>query len=450
VRAELEDLLERDLLGPWDGPDEELPPGTSPAERYLLGRLVPRLPPPTVPDAGPMDAGEAVDAAKADPSLVDLEVSAGDDAGDEAAESEATVRSGSMAASAVGLAFSVPLDVHAVTVAARWGRYQRAPSEIHETEQGRPRTTWQRHQAGGEVEVPLDAEDSDYKVPDPEQEGVTVHFTVRHRGPRRVVELALVNGQRAAARTPDVARLYQVGMTVTALDGNAAIFLGHNDPDLSDLPPANDDERLHLALLNRERREYAHGRQCAVDAFVRDGERRAWKLSTTCFPVAEVPLVVPGKVPGLVMDMARLGSPELGGEELVRALRPLVTGYRRWLDAQQARLADDSEIARYAPAGEHALERAREVAGRLERAIDMLRDNGIAREAFRFANQAMALQRIRSEVVRARLADPDADVSCCIAATQRETAHSHRAAPRTRGCRCSRSTRRSTGSPPPW
>ena len=34
--------LERDLLGPLDGATQELPPGTSPAERYLLGRLVPR------------------------------------------------------------------------------------------------------------------------------------------------------------------------------------------------------------------------------------------------------------------------------------------------------------------------------------------------------------------------------------------------------------------------
>ena len=43
--------------------------------------------------------------------------------------------------------------------------------------------------------------------------------------------------------------------------------------------------------------------------------------------------MVPGKVPGLVLDMARLGSHELGGDDLVRALRPLVTGYRRWLTA---------------------------------------------------------------------------------------------------------------------
>jgi len=169
---------------------------------------------------------------------------------------------------------------------------------------------------------------------------------VRHRGPRRIVELALVNGQRAAAKTPDVTRLYQVGLTVKALDGNAAIFLGHNDPDLDGPPSTNDDERLHLELLNRNHREYAHGRQCAVDAFIRDGECRAWKLATTCFPAAEVPLVVPGKVSGLVLDMARLGSPELGGEELVRALRPLVREYRKWLDIQQERLARGGDAVR--------------------------------------------------------------------------------------------------------
>ena len=128
-----------------------------------------------------------------------------------------------------------------------------------------------------------------------EQEAVVVRYTVRHRGARRVVELSLVNGQRAPARTPDVARLYQVGLTVTALDGNAAIFLGHNDPETAELPPDGDAERLHLELLHRDTRQYANGRQCAVDAFVRDGEMRAWKLATTCFPSAEVPLVVPGQ-----------------------------------------------------------------------------------------------------------------------------------------------------------
>ena len=100
VRAELEDLLERDLLGPWDGPEEELPPGTSPAERYMLGRLVPRQQPE-----------EPADDEQLEPELVDREVASpasGDDGEEEDAEADATVRSGSMAASAIGLAFSVP------------------------------------------------------------------------------------------------------------------------------------------------------------------------------------------------------------------------------------------------------------------------------------------------------------------------------------------------------
>jgi len=199
---------------------------------------------------------------------------------------------------------------------------------------------------------------------------------VRHRGRRRIVDLALVNGQPAPSGTPDTARLYQAGLAVTALDGHAAIFAGHNDPEFAELPSGRDDERLHLELLYRRTREYAHGRQCAVDAEVRDGENRAWRLATTCFPAAEVPLVVPGSVPGLVLDMTTLGSPELARDELVRALRPLTAGYRAWLDAQQERLGGDGEVGHYAPAGEHALRRAREVAARLDRAIDLLRDSG--------------------------------------------------------------------------
>jgi hypothetical protein len=38
VRAELEDLLERDLHGPWGGIREELPRGTSPACRAVHAR----------------------------------------------------------------------------------------------------------------------------------------------------------------------------------------------------------------------------------------------------------------------------------------------------------------------------------------------------------------------------------------------------------------------------
>ena len=139
---------------------------------------------------------------------------------------------------------------------------------------------------------------------------------------------------------------------------------------------------------------------------------RAWRLRTTCFPAADVALTVPAdtaSTPGLVLDMARLGHTELARDDLVRVLRPLATGYRTWLATQRTRLTEP-EVAAYSPAGVYALDRADALADRLDRAIDLLRDDGIAREAFRFANQAMALQRVRSEVTRERMAHPEEPV----------------------------------------
>ncbi|MDI9884525.1 hypothetical protein QMZ92_08955 [Streptomyces sp. HNM0645] len=199
-------------------------------------------------------------------------------------------------------------------------------------------------------------------------------------------------------------------MTATALDGHAAIFVAQNDPELGARPAASDDEKLHLALLYRERRQFAHGRQCSAEAKVRPGEKRAHEIRTTCFPEAEVPLIQAADIrdlPGVELDMEALGKQDLARDGLVSALSPLVTGYREWVALQDERIATDAEVGLYEPSGTRALRDAHDMADRLERAIQLLHDNGLAREAFRFANQAMALQRVRSELVRARAADPD-------------------------------------------
>ncbi|QKW39929.1 helicase [Actinomadura sp. NAK00032] len=417
VRGKLERLLERDLLGPWGEHDEELEAGTTPAERYLLGRLVPR----DTPIVPPASAGQLADDEDPlrfsdDPDLAE-QAGLGED-GDGDTDSTAAVRSGSMAASALGLSFTVPDDIDAVLVEAKWGWYRRVKSETQVTEQGNPRTVWKRHPAGGTVEIPLGKEAKDYLVPDGRQDGVVVRYTVRHRDRTRIVDVMLVNEQAPPQRTADEARLYQAGMTVTAFDGHAAVFVGHNDPELSAPPPQYEDpELLYLKMLYREHRQYAHGRQCAVDAEVRAGELRAWRLSTTSFPEAEVPLVeavTAAAMPGVELDMTQLGSTELARNDLIRKLRPLAAGYRTWLTTQATRLAQDPEIARYADAAERALKDAKDMADRLDRAIKLLNENGVAREAFRFANQAMARQRVRSELVRERRNRPDDTVSALL------------------------------------
>jgi len=419
VRAELESLLERDLLGPRDGEFEELPPGVSPAERYLVGRLVPRTSPSAPPRVAPVapgadsDMDADTDTDTDDPDLVDREVTGAAETRGDDLETAQAGRTGTMAASALGMSFQVPGDVDRVVVTGSWGSYSPAASEVHVTEQGRQRRVWRRTPHGGVEELDLTLAEADPIVLDAASERVVLRATVRTRGGVRLVDLALVNDQGQPDSSPDTARLYQVSLTVTALDGDTAIFVAHNDPEFSPAPTTQDPERRHLDLLYRSRREYAHGRQCAAEADVRDGATRAWRLRTTSFPAADVALTVPGdpaSMPGLVTDMARLGSPELARDDLERALRPLAVGYRVWLRAQRNRL-DDPEVQRYEPAGSYALTDAEVMADRLDRAVDLLRDDAQAREAFRFANQAMALQRVRSEVVRARTADPSASLN---------------------------------------
>ncbi len=161
-------------------------------------------------------------------------------------------------------------------MSASWGRYAPAKSEVQVTEQGKARTVWTRSPGGGTVELDLLAADGLPVVVDHQQERVVLLATVRERAGVRVVDLALVNDQGVPDGSPDLLRVYQTSITVTALDSVAAVFVGHDDPELSEPPVTHDGERLHLALLYRWHREYAHGRQCAVDAEVRDGELRAW------------------------------------------------------------------------------------------------------------------------------------------------------------------------------
>lgn len=431
VRAELDDLLERELLGPWDGPEEELPPGTTPGERYLLGKLVPMrddgVDPPTPaastsdPTADPAEGAED-DGVENRPELLDESGVDFDPDDPEGAPSPAAVRTRAMAACSLGLGFAIPAGVDRVVVTASWGRYERRPSQTQTTPTGQPRVVWWRVPVEGTVEVPVDVEGMGSLSPVGEQEHVLIRWQVRHRQGRRIAEIFLVNAQPVSGQTPDRERIFQARLAVTAMDGAVAVFLGHNDPDLPEVRRDTDDELRLLALQHRAQRLFATGRQCGVDADVRTGETRAWRLTTTCFPAAEVPAVQAGDsadAPGVVLDMGRLGSQELEAEDLVRGLRPLVDGYRRWLHEQEARLDADAEIARYRDVAEPALRRAEQVADRLDRSIDLLRADPRAREAFRFANQAMAQQRVRSELVRRRTADPSAEVRTLLPALER-------------------------------
>jgi hypothetical protein len=396
VRDELEELIRRDLLGPWDGDREEFRPGAmGPRERYLVGMLGPKQRPRSargqadqVPD---VDATVQGDATEADlPEVV-------------------TPQSlGKMWASSMGLSFAVPDDVDVLSVTAEWGRYGKHESE---DEEGRKRSVWAREPVPYRKDVRLDERPS-YRIPltaaDPDEAGVLLAVDVRPRPGRRVVHLALVNAQVEPATNADIAWLFQPALTVTALDGAAAVFLPIDDP-LDDPRGVGDDlEEAHLRLLYRAQRRYASGHNVAVHPYVRDGERCAYKLETRWMPSYNVPATVAqvGAGTGLAgVELSMDALAKADTDRLRTGLAPLADGYAAWLNDRAKEIPGLPAPLR--PAAESAVFNARRIAERIRAGITLLTTpdaprHGEALAAFRFANQAMARQRRHTEIGRLR------------------------------------------------
>lgn len=395
VRDEFEELIRRDLLGPWDGETEVFRPRVhGPRERYLVGMLGPKH-----ALKGAVEAADEVPEAEA--------AVQGDGAEAELPEVNTPQNLGRIWASSMGLSFTVGLDVDAVNVLIKWGYYQKTESE---DEDGKKRTAWNREPISFEKEIRLDGEPS-FTVPltnaDPDEPGVRLAVTVRPREQGRVVELALINAQPEPSSNTDSAWLFQSELTVTALDGHRAIFLPVDDP-VDELASAGDDqEEVRLRLLYRNERRYASGRNVAVHADVRDGDRSAHRLATTWIPAYNVPATVAPSVSlslagvELSMDALVTATPE----ELAAGLRPLVDGYFAWLDEREAEIGGLPESLR--STAEANVYTAREAARRVAAGVALLTGPGHPRQpealkAFRFANEAMALQRRHTTIAQLR------------------------------------------------
>ncbi|MFI7207747.1 DISARM system helicase DrmA [Micromonospora aurantiaca (nom. illeg.)] len=395
VRDELEDLIGRDLLGPWDGENEEFRPGAmGPRERYLVGMLGPKQ----RPRSEKRDSSEVHD--------VDAAVQ-GDGSEAELPEVVTPQNLGKMWASSMGLSFAVAEDTDALSVIAEWGRYDLRESE---DDKGK-RRVWYREPVSYVKEVRLDGATS-YRVPltvaNEDAPGVHLSVEIRPRDGRRVVQLVLINTQLEPQSNADTAWLFQSSLTLTALDGHAAVFLPIDDP-LDGVKGVSDDlEEAHLRLLYRSQRRYASGRNVAVHPWVRDGDRCAHKLFTTWLPTYNVPATVAPVGKGTPLAQVELSMDALaaaGIDRLRTGLAPLADGYETWLDDEAAKIP--GLPAELRPAAEAAVFNAGKAATRIRAGIGLLTDperdkHADALAAFRFANEAMALQRRHSEVARLR------------------------------------------------
>jgi len=389
--ADLRDRLERlviaDLLGPAGGPEEIVGEPTV-RGRYLVGMLAPR---------GSSGIPEEYD--DADPGGADGE--------DGIADAPAPKAATAMLPSSIGLTFAVVADATALCVTARWGRYDRV--EIQEERYKRTdgsgyRLVWRRTQVEAtSPPIPLKPGKITPWSPAAETPEVTVQGLVRKRAAQWIVTLFLVNGQQEPKVQKDRAWLFQPELAVEAPD-RAPIFQrrapSHEQLDMDDQV---------MAMLYRRQVEFAVGHGVAVDAEVaRDMQgqpifARAVRVSTDVIPAHEVPQTTPpqasdpgyAQLAGLIVDMQTLSAVPDG--QFATHLAPLVDAYAAWIARQERRLnPPEPDLAPYLSAAQAALADCHDALDRIRAGIALLDQNLQAATAFRFANRAMALQRVHS------------------------------------------------------
>ena len=384
MRTELLETVSRDLLGPADGPDEEIHE-RSVRDRYVVGMLAPKhrvLEPEGDEDLAESGPGTAEDG----PTDV------------------GTLQTPTMLPSAFGLTFCVDGNVTALRVTVRWGRYERTRSQRTKNRKtGEAAPVWKRHQIAEAATLPLVRGRLKPWIPNAEQPEVTVRGVARKRDgdTEWTVSLFLVNGQQEPKSLRDMAWLFQPEVVVEGVDG-AAVFTrrgshrtqGVTDPDVY-------AEVRSLEMLYRKHLQFAVGHSVSVHADVADDTTRALRLATRVIPIHEIARTTPpttADIPalgGLVLDMKVLA--ETDDAELPRLLRPLTDAYGQWITQQAERIEDpEVRLADYRETAADALTRGQQSRQRIQEGIDLLAVNTQAAEAFRFLNQAMWYQRIHS------------------------------------------------------
>jgi hypothetical protein len=422
VRDLLEIAVRDDLLGPAGGP-HELIKDMSVRDRYLVGKLAPRR--PSDADAVAVELASGADEIRDiedervapihEPGAEFASVSGRVEPEDDALDEIDTTNNQSLVPSSMGLTFCVAAGMEALTADVRWGRYERVPGDEHNFVKtrknratGREEETkvkvWQRIPCGGVVSLPLRDGPIRPATPDRDQPEVRLQGTIRTNAQgERLVTLFLVNGQLEPDDNKDRAWLFQPDISVAALEGAEDLAIFRRRP--SNEIVVDDRERDRLALIYRNRLEFAVGHGVSVHAGTTPGDStKASHLRTEIIPryevaVTETPGLDPDDRPAMRrmvdegwLDMGHLAEMEL--QQLREALSCLVDDYAVWIAEQRMRLT--TEITGFDEPGKDVIARCEETLRRLHEGMDTLFSDDAALSAFRFANKSMALQRVRS------------------------------------------------------
>ena len=392
VRKLLQLAVIDDLLGPAEGPLEEIV-GMSVRDRYLVGKLAPM---DTAPDAAEVDMfGES-----------------GRPGSEEQDEEIDTSNNQSLVPSSMGLTFCVDSDLENVQLTATWGRYEKTQSEQADEENGKGPRCWKRIPSGGSVLLSLKEGTIEPIQIDTACPSVVVQGSIRPplENGDRLVTLFLVNTHTMPEQNQDQAWIFQPEILVRDIAGRA-VFRRRPILRAEAVEQEGEEraERRALEMIYRHRVEFAVGHGASIHATVsQDDCERATEVRTTVLPeyeiqVTETPGLEPIDRPAMqrmiaegLLDMehlAELATPEKR-HSLVTGLEILTHDYADWILEQSSSIG--TKVGEYEIPANEAMNRCGLILKRLREGIALLKSDDRALAAFRFANQAMAEQRIHT------------------------------------------------------
>lgn len=410
VRELLQLAIMDDLLGPAGGPHEHII-DMSVRDRYLVGKLAPR-------DGGIFEAPEGIGPVETELPQAELEPGQHEpgaelpratgraDVDEDAAAEIDNSANHSLVPSSMGMTFCVAGDVRELEIEARWGSYERIPNDDHDhlRHDGKKARVWKRSPRAGTITLKLEEGRITPVAPDPQKPDVYLQGTIRplNQNGDRLITLFLVNAQPEAETNRDSAWLFQPEIITRATPATTSKAIFRRKPVF--LANGSDPEREELEMLYRNRVEFAVGHGVSVHAEVSTDPGLATEVRTVVMPqhevqVTETPGNDPADRPAMRelsekghLDMRHLATVEK--PELLSILNALTEDYNAWLGEQQARVG--GEVQGYDNEARNTLDRCELAMHRLRAGIQALETNDNALHAFRFANLAMADQRVHS------------------------------------------------------
>ena len=174
-------------------------------------------------------------------------------------------------------------------------------------------------------------------------------------------------------------------------------FIPITDGVIRNFDPPSDK---HLDILFRDKISYGKGHLCAV---VWDKNniknRRINKINTSFIPQEEIDLIEPSSDKKLkpLLEMNKLGSCN-DKNELRELLNPIIENYKIWIEKTSADILESQEFDdKENKILEKQLDEAKNVVKRMNDGLHILESDENAFDSFKFANKAIAWQRVHGQ-----------------------------------------------------